>query len=72
MPLNTSFPLFSFAGYVGRSVFLVVVEIMDFQGIFVDSFALGFGVATVASVVGIAIRYLKNIIRGVSDVSNDI
>jgi hypothetical protein len=50
----------------------VVVEIMDFQGIFVDSFALGFGVATVASVVGIAIRYLKNIIRGVSDVTNDI
>lgn len=45
---------------------------MDFQGIFVDSFALGFGVAMVASVVGIAIRYLKNIIRGVSDVTNDI
>lgn len=60
------------AWYSGRHVFLVVVEMIDFQGIFVDSFALGFGIATAASVVGMALAFIKRLIRSASDTREDI
>lgn len=45
---------------------------IDFQGIFGDSFSLGFGLATLASVVGMAISFIKRLIRSASDTREDI
>lgn len=45
---------------------------IDFQGIFNDSFSLGFGIATLASVVGMAISFIKRLIRSASDTREDI
>ena len=45
---------------------------IDFQGIFVDSFTLGFGIATAASVVGMALAFIKRLIRSASDTREDI
>lgn len=45
---------------------------IDFQGIFVDSFTLGFAIASGASLIGMALSYIKHIIRSVSDTKDDI
>lgn len=45
---------------------------IDFQGIFNDSFSIGFGIATLASVVGMAISFIKRLIRSASDTREDL
>lgn len=45
---------------------------MDFDIVFTDYFTVGFFISTIFSIVGICIRFIKNIVRSASDTTDDI